>query len=605
MERESQGNSTNPAPSTGASASLSTATTTNNATNATIGAAGTATTAPTLTSNAGQATPNITTSTTKPLILDGINITHLRQLATQALAQAHSASSPSMASFYASLVYAKTQLPEDALLYAQALLQSQESPKRCVRLLEQAGLFQYTYTHTYTHTHSQIQTQTDHKNSSNNSNTNNIPLTLRIEAVLVATQALATLDDWQAVLTLLEDSHLYAAIRAAPQESPLLNVQPLEDDDDIAWKAMADAFQAISTTTIHPLSRLCCMRARAYAETGHPLRAATYYQRALRIDPQCVQALDGLLKDQLVQPQQALELIWNLNISQEWLRALYLARVHVAAPTTTATMPDPLELSSTQNKSLSEDPFWNDDSSLQLLTPIVPNKPPDDDAMMGSGPNGRSRGHVDSHQLEVQGALDRLLGEFKLEQSSHVLAMAAQRAYRQSQLPLALKYCQELARVDPLCTTAAYVHVATLVALGHKRTLFRLAHEWVDAAPKSARAWFAVGSYYFACEKYHVAQRHFCRATRLNPQVVEAWIAFGASFAACDESDQALASFRAAQRLAPGDPTSLLYIGMEYLRTNHLSLAEHFLLAAHQASQGSNRLCLNELGVWHLHQKNY
>lgn len=44
---------------------------------------------------------------------------------------------------------------------------------------------------------------------------------------------------------------------------------------------------------------------------------------------------------------------------------------------------------------------------------------------------------------------------------------------------------------------------------------------------------------------------------------------------------------------------------MEYLRTNHLSLAEHFLLAAHQASQGSNRLCLNELGVWHLHEKNY
>eukprot|EP00934_Nitzschia_sp_Nitz4_P007901 Nitzschia sp. Nitz4//scaffold967_size534//9//518//NITZ4_009339-RA/size534-processed-gene-0.1-mRNA-1//1//CDS//3329560528//7891//frame0 len=166
---------------------------------------------------------------------------------------------------------------------------------------------------------------------------------------------------------------------------------------------------------------------------------------------------------------------------------------------------------------------------------------------------------------------------YKLSQSSEVLAMAAERAYRQSDLPLALKYCQELARVDPLCTTAGYVHVSTLVALGHKRTLFRLAHEWVDAAPKSARAWYAVGSYYFACGRYHVAQRHFCRATRLNSDVVECWIAFGVSFAACDESDQALASFRAAQRLAPGDPTSLLYIGMEYLRTNHKTLAEHFL----------------------------
>jgi anaphase-promoting complex subunit 6 len=86
---------------------------------------------------------------------------------------------------------------------------------------------------------------------------------------------------------------------------------------------------------------------------------------------------------------------------------------------------------------------------------------------------------------------------------------------------------------------------------------------------------------------------------------VEAWIAFGASFAACDESDQALASFRAAQRLAPGDATSLLYIGMKYLRTNHTSLAEHFLWAAHQASRGTNKLCCNELGVWALGEKNY
>lgn len=52
-----------------------------------------------------------------------------------------------MATFYASLVYAETQAPEDALLSGQASLESQQSPKRCVRLLEQSGLFQYTYTY--------------------------------------------------------------------------------------------------------------------------------------------------------------------------------------------------------------------------------------------------------------------------------------------------------------------------------------------------------------------------------------------------------------------------------------------------------------------------
>ena len=72
--------------------------------------------------------------------------------------------------------------------------------------------------------------------------------------------------------------------------------------------------------------------------------------------------------------------------------------------------------------------------------------------------------------------------------------MAAKRAYRRHDLRNALQCCQELARVDPLCQTAGFVYVSTLVALKHKRELFRLAHEWVDAAPKSAKAWFAVGA---------------------------------------------------------------------------------------------------------------
>ena len=150
--------------------------------------------------------------------------------------------------------------------------------------------------------------------------------------------------------------------------------------------------------------------------------------------------------------------------------------------------------------------------------------------------------------------------------------------------------------MDPLCQKASFVHAATLLALGHKRLLFAMAHEWVEASPQTPRAWFAVGCYYYACGKYHTAQQHFLRATRLGPLCTEAWIAFGCAFAACDESDQALASFRAAQRLAPSEHAAMLYIGMEYVRTNHLVLAQHSLKAALKAS-GGDPLCLHELGV--------
>jgi anaphase-promoting complex subunit 6 len=176
------------------------------------------------------------------------------------------------------------------------------------------------------------------------------------------------------------------------------------------------------------------------------------------------------------------------------------------------------------------------------------------------------------------------------------LAVAATRSYNRHDLQQALYYCQQLYNMDPLCPQASLVHVATLLALNQKRILFGLAHAWVEASPKLARSWFAVGAYYYSCGRYHAAQRHFCRATRLDPQCTEAWIAFGCAFAACDESDQALATFRAAQRLAPAQHVPLLYMGMEYLRTIHLVLAQHFLTSAYKAS-GGDPLCVHELGV--------
>lgn len=553
---------------------------------------------------------------------DNIDLTNLRQMALSCLGQgspdlASSAiisTSPSMAVFFASMVYAKTLSKVDALLYAKALFLDQQA-KRCVRLLEQTGVF----------------------TPPSSSEEQPLNISIRLEAALVAVQALASLDDWPAVLGLLEEAYLYQTdsghysnLGSGLATSPAQLILPssIEDDDDIAWQNLAERIQPkqgdsidgpMSGVPIHPLSRVCYWRGRAYLETGNPTRAAKFYQRALQIDGYCVDALDGLLDHSVVAPAQALQVIQHITFppGQEWLRAMYLAKVHVVAPTATAEKA--LEGSAAgakanENSMSQEDgPFWQDASSIQLLTPITATGQGETSRRVFFGSttvkdlpiDDTDEKMLEEETKEVEGALDNLLHHYKFEHSSQVLAMAAQRAYQRSNLPVALKYCQALAQSDPLCLTAAYVHVSTLVALGHKRTLFQLAHEWVEAAPKSARAWFAVGSYYYACERYHIAQRHFCRATRLAPQVIEAWIAFGTSFAACDESDQALASFRAAQRLAPGDPTSLLYIGMEYLRTNHTSLAEHFLLASYRASRGTNRLCLNELGVWNMSKKEF
>jgi hypothetical protein len=49
----------------------------------------------------------------------------------------------------------------------------------------------------------------------------------------------------------------------------------------------------------------------------------------------------------------------------------------------------------------------------------------------------------------------------------------------------------------------------------------------------------------------------------------------------------------------------VLWIGMEYLRTNHLVLAQHFLSAANDSCNGTDALAKSELGVLNLYQRKY
>ena len=205
--------------------------------------------------------------------------------------------------------------------------------------------------------------------------------------------------------------------------------------------------------------------------------------------------------------------------------------------------------------------------------------------------------------------------DLKIKDSPELSSLAAIRAYEQNDLKTALYYCQQ----NPQQTTgtALFVHVSTLTALQHKRSLFALAHKLVHATStttindgeEAAIAWYAVGCYYYSCQKYELAQRNFCRATRLAPKRAECWIAFGCSFSIVDESDQALASYRAAQKYTPSSPLPFLYMAMEYMRTNHSSLAKHFFTTAQSLSSSivdnKHPLLYNELGVWYYKQQDY
>ena len=508
--------------------------------------------------------------TQQGIVKDGIPIDCLRGLATQALLD-----SPSQAIFYANLLYAKTNLGTDGLLLAQTYHSAQQHAA-CLRVLEESGILQSNYPW---------------------------------EGLLLACSALAATEEWTVLLEIVEDAcRLTDRGSNASSFRSIAVTQTLDDDDRFGWDALKESIPIPPAGVIHPLARLCCWRGQAYYETGHALRATKYWKRALEMDCQMQKAWDSLLQRNLISAEEAFDLIFSLQFSPEleWLRALYLANIELtpagklddqanAATMNNETMFSEFGLAHEENSSNQSFALHSkslDASSIHIMDSPIP--------IFTPGANKKtdtSTSKLSMIQTHVNEAFEKLRKDYQLDQSPQVLAMAARRAYRRYDWKVALDYCEQLTQVDPFLSDAAFCYVATLVMLGYKRVLFRLAHEWVEASPKSAKAWFAVGAYYYSCERFHVAQRHFCRATRLDPQCTEAWIAFGCSFAACDESDQALASFRAAQRLSPGEHTSLLYMGMEYVRTNHLVLANYFLQASMTNSSGADPLCLHELGV--------
>ena len=530
----------------------------------------------------------------EPLEIDGIPVQHIRKLAIRELLQ-----SPQQASFYASILYSKTNSSEDALLLAHAHMATKKYTS-CLRLLEESALLQSSYPW---------------------------------DALALACTALAASEEWAALAEIAEDAcrlpdddHNAAAATGHASFARLAPPLPLEDDDDIGWislqvsvtkhHAPLTSASAALASALHPLAQVLYWRGQAYHATGHFSRAALYWKRALKMDCQCQQAWEALLAHNLITPAHAHALLQELdfgNAHVKWLRSLYLARIELT--------PQDATLQSEQGDeeaghAAAMDSFQWDASSIQMSSPMPafqfgPNETTPVQGAYGLRSNAApaTNAHQQQPQIpailgDVDQAFDTLWNVHKLQHSPQVLAMAARRAYRQYDWKQALVYCEELDQLDPVMTEAAYCYIATLLLLGHKRTLFRLAHAWVEASPRSAQSWFAVGAYYYSCKRFHVAQRHFCRATRLDPQCTEAWIAFGCSFAACDESDQALASFRAAQRLSPGEHTSLLYMGIEYTRTNHLVLSGYFLNAALNAS-GGDPLCLHELGVLAFQKKEH
>mmetsp|Transcript_94553 Transcript_94553/g.276308 ORF Transcript_94553/g.276308 Transcript_94553/m.276308 type:complete len:569 (-) Transcript_94553:8-1714(-) len=334
------------------------------------------------------------------------------------------------------------------------------------------------------------------------------------------------------------------------------------------------------------------LRGKVYEVTENQENALIWYEKAVQLDPYCHEALDRLVGNHLLTLDKEVSLLGSLKLHEEdeWLRHLYAAKLAAArssaanpleepvaqrAPGPSPQAPEALE----QQQGLEQTPWWGRGRQRRLQQVTGGEVPAADEYPIPYLPPA-------------------------LAQNGHTLAAQSTRFFYEGDYESCYGISKRVLEEDPYHLAALPVHVASLVMLDMKNVVFYVAHQLVNAYPTAAVAWFTAGCYYYMIKKYEHARRFFHKALALDHNFAPAWIAYGHAFAHHDESDQALAAYRTASRLFPGSHLPWLFIGMEYVRTNSLQLAQQCLECARSLMPTDPHI-YNEIGVVAFHRKNY
>ena len=204
------------------------------------------------------------------------------------------------------------------------------------------------------------------------------------------------------------------------------------------------------------------------------------------------------------------------------------------------------------------------------------------------------------HQVKVSPTADTDLMQcakkYRLDQNGDVLCALAETYMARFDYRSSLDTVNQVLSKDAWNQRALLIKCACLYELKQKTPLFKLGHQLVKHYPKKELTWYAVAVYYLLQNKHVEARKYFSQVTTLNPSMAEGWIGFGHSFALDGENDQALSAYATASRLFPGNHMPKLFMGMQYSTLGQFQIAKELLIQAHKAC-AVDPVLLNELGV--------
>ncbi|KAI1449919.1 TPR-like protein [Annulohypoxylon stygium] len=295
---------------------------------------------------------------------------------------------------------------------------------------------------------------------------------------------------------------------------------------------------------------MCFLRGLCYAKQNAFDRAKECYKDAVRIDVQCFEAFQQLMKNSLMSPD------------EEWqfLESLDFDSITVAA--------DP---GSSQEA--------GEFTRMLYTTRLSKYRNP----------------------AAFTTASETLSTHYNLASNPDLLLARADLLYTQCKYKDALAITESVLQEDKYNFSIYPLHLACLYELRRKNVLFLIAHDLADSYPEEPCTWLAVGVYYFSIEKIAEARRYFSKASMMDPHFGPAWIGFAHTFAAEGEHDQAISAYSTAARLFMGTHLPQVFLGMQNHALNNMTLADEFLKTAYGLCK-TDPLLLNEMGIVYYHQ---
>lgn len=294
---------------------------------------------------------------------------------------------------------------------------------------------------------------------------------------------------------------------------------------------------------------MCYLRGLCYSRSNAYDRAKECYKFAVQIDVQCYEAFEQLMKNNLMSPD------------EEW------------------TFLETLDFDSVTASDAASSQEAAEFVKMLYITRLSKYKNP----------------------KQFQNAADTLTTHYKLANNPDLELAKASLLHTQCRFREAFDITSGIILDDKYNFSAYPIHIACLYELGQKNALFLIAHDLADVHPEEPCAWLAVATYYLISNKVAEARRYYSKASVMDPHFGPAWIGFAHTFAAEGEHDQAISAYSTAARLFMGTHLPQMFLGMQNLLLNNLTLAEEFLKTAYQLC-GHDPLLLNEMGVVAFHQ---